>query len=644
MVVNGAGAAAIACIELIKAMGLPHENAILCDTKGVIYQGRDEGHEPVEVGPCRRDQGAHAGRGDEGRRRLLRPVGQGRGRRRRWSRAWGRSRSSSPWPIPIRRSRRRKCAAVRPDAIVATGRSDYPNQVNNVLGFPYIFRGALDVRASTINDAMKIAAADALAALAREDVPDEVAAAYGGRRLRYGPEYIIPVPFDPRLIVHRPVGGRQGRDGDRRRAQADRRYRRLSDELRARLDPTAVGLQLIFEQVRDQSQARRLRRGRGRPVDPRRDLPSAHAGYGTPVLVGREERHRARRSTRARPQPMPDGLEIHNARVATHNKRYIDFLYRRLQRQGFLYRDCQRMVNQDRNVFAACMVAQGDADAMVTRPDPQLRTPARGSTHGDRPAQRPARVRPLGRPVAQAAPCSSPTPRSTSCRPRRSWPISPMQTAAKARQLGHEPRVALLSFSNFGNPLRGRAEHVRDAVTMLDQRRIDFEYDGEMSADVALDYRADEASVYPFCRLIGPGQRADHAGAAHRQYLGQAAAAAGRRHGDRPDPDRHWTSRCRSSSPAPRCRTSSPPPPSPPSTRGDKSDPASRWTRRRWIHPAARAEIRAMDPMPSENLAENNPRSPSSGDGEAYGIPIDGVQHQGGRKMRPRGISIADLA
>src|SRR5205807_874425 len=253
--------------------------------------------------------------------------------------------------------------AVRSDAIIATGRSDYPNQVNNVLGFPYIFRGALDGRASTINDAMKIAAAEALAELAREDVPDEVAAAYSGERLLYGPDYIIPAPFDPRLIwaVPSAVAKAAMDSGVARKPILDMgAYKR---SLRARLDPTAAGLELIFERVRAAPKRVVFAEGEQEKTI-RAALLFADSGYGTPVLVGREER--IHQTMAAMGLSASEPLEIHNARLSQHNKRYTEFLYARQQRRGMLYRDCQRLVNQDRNVFAACMVACGDADAMVT--------------------------------------------------------------------------------------------------------------------------------------------------------------------------------------------------------------------------------------------------------------------------------------
>ena len=363
MVVNGAGAASIACIELVKAMGMPHENAILCDTKGVHLAGPHRGHEPVEERPRRAHQGAHARGGDEGRRRLLRPVGQGRGDQGRWSSRWPTSRSSSPWPIPIPRSRPRTSARCARDAIIATGRSDYANQINNVLGFPYIFRGALDVRARTINEEMKVAAAEALAKLAREDVPDEVDRAYSGRRLRYGPEYIVPVPFDPRLIsaVSSAVAQAAMDSGVARKPIADMaEYRRA---LSGRLDPTSHWLQSLFDQVKANPQRIVFAEG-----EEERTIRAAVVfrdnGYGTPILIGREEQ--VRETMKALGIGDATGLEIHNARLSTRNKPYTDLVYKRLQRDGYLRRDVQRMVNQGRNVFGACMVAMGDADGMVT--------------------------------------------------------------------------------------------------------------------------------------------------------------------------------------------------------------------------------------------------------------------------------------
>ena len=250
VVVNGAGAAGIACLELLKAMGLPHGNAILCDSKGVVYRGRTERHEPVEIGACRRHQGAHAGRRAGRQRRVPGALRQRGGDAGDGEERWRRAPIIFAMANPDPEITPEEVQAVRPDAIVATGRSDYPNQVNNVLGFPYIFRGALDVRARTINEAMKIAAAEALAALAREDVPDEVATAYSGGRPTYGPDYIIPVPFDPRLIarVSAAVAEAAMKTGVARRELKD--LASYSDQLSARLDPSALLLQRVTASVR----------------------------------------------------------------------------------------------------------------------------------------------------------------------------------------------------------------------------------------------------------------------------------------------------------------------------------------------------------------------------------------------------------
>src|SRR5438132_10081678 len=362
MVVNGAGAASIACVDLLKTMGLPSHNVVLCDTRGVIYRGRSDGMNQWKSAHAIETTARTLAEAIEGA-----DVFFGLSAKGAVDQAMVRAMAAKPiifaMANPDPEITPEEVRAVRSDAIIATGRSDYPNQVNNVLGFPYIFRGALDVRASAINDAMKIAAAEALARLAREDVPDEVAAAYSGQRLRYGPDYIIPAPFDPRPIWAVPAAVAQAAmdSGVARKPILDMgAYNR---SLRARLDPTAAGLELIFERVRAEPKRVVFAEGEEEKTI-RAALLFRESGYGTPVLVGREERIKSTMS--AMGLTSPEGLEMHNARLSQHNKRYTDFLYQRQQRQGMLYRDCQRMVNQDRNVFAACMVACADADAMVT--------------------------------------------------------------------------------------------------------------------------------------------------------------------------------------------------------------------------------------------------------------------------------------
>jgi malate dehydrogenase (oxaloacetate-decarboxylating)(NADP+) len=498
MVVNGAGAAAIACVELIKSMGMPHDNVILCDTAGVIYQGREKG--------MNQWKSAHAA---NTRLRTLEEAIKGAdiflGLSAKGAMTGDMVRSMAQKPIifamanPDPEITPEEVRAVRSDAIVATGRSDYPNQVNNILGFPYIFRGALDVRASTINEPMKIAAARALADLAREDVPDEVDAAYAGRRLRYGPEYIIPVPFDPRLVSRIPAAvARAAMDsGVARRPIID--MRNYESELSARLDPTAAGLHLIFEKLHANPQRVVFAEGEEERVI-RAALAFRNAGYGTPVLIGREER--IHETLRSGGLGDIDGVEIHNARLSKRNAQYAEFLYRRMQRSGLLFRDCQRLVNQDRNIFAACMVVQGDADAMVTGITRSFYDALGDVTRviDPRPNEQLfglSMVFAKGRTVfiADTSVNELPTPDQLA--------DIAIQSAAAARRIGHEPRVALLSFSNFGNPLREKAERIREAVAVLDQRKPDFEYEGVMQADVALDFEL-MRRLYPFSRLKGP--------------------------------------------------------------------------------------------------------------------------------------------
>ncbi|AVM75406.1 NADP-dependent malic enzyme [Magnetospirillum gryphiswaldense] len=497
VVVNGAGAAAIACVELIKAMGIRHENVLLCDTKGVIYQGRTQG--------MNQWKSAHAVPTDA---RTLdqaiigADVFMGLSAKGAVTPEMVASMAARPiifaMANPDPEITPEEVRQVRTDAIVATGRSDYPNQINNVLGFPYIFRGALDVRARTINEAMKVAAARAIAQLAREDVPDEVDAAYAGRRLRFGPEYIIPVPFDPRLIATIPpaVAKAAMDSGVAQKPIID--MEAYGKQLSARLDPMAASLQTISEKVRAHPQRVVFAEGEEEKTI-RAALAFRNAGYGTPLLLGREEQIHETLKTSG--LPGLEGMEIVNARLSDRREHYTEVLYRRLQRQGLLMRDVQRLVNQERNIFGALMVCEGDADAMVTGltrnywqafdeikrvVDPAPGEVLLGLTM----------LIARGHTVFLADTTVHETPT-----PEQLADIA-QQSAAKARQMGHEPRVALLSYSNFGNPASNPSERVREAVAILDSRRVDFEYDGEMAADVALDPTL--LKLYPFCRLSGP--------------------------------------------------------------------------------------------------------------------------------------------
>jgi len=498
MVVNGAGAGAIACVELVKRMGVPHDHVTMCDTLGVIYQGREE--------RMNQWKSAHA---VATKARTLAEAMKGAdvffGLSVKGAVDGDMVRSMARKPIvfamanPDPEITPEDVRAVRKDAIIATGRSDYPNQVNNVLGFPYIFRGALDVRARAINDEMKIAAAKALASLARQDVPDEVADAYSGAQLRYGPDYIIPVPFDPRLIVAIPPAVAEAAMDTGVATVAVKDMAEYRAQLSRRLDPTADSLHLIFREVR--ANPRRVVFAEGEEEKAIRAAVSFKgAGYGTPILVGVKDRvvEAMNRIGIAN----PDEFEITNAALSARNRAYMDYLYRRLQRRGVLYRDCQRMVHQDRNVFAACMVAHGDADALVTG-----LTRSSFVSYNDvrrvidpRNGERVFGLTMLiarGRTVFIADTTVHEVPL-----PEELADIA-TQAAAKARQMGHVPRVALLSFSTFGDPLREKGKRIREAVDILDGRNVDFEYDGEMAVDIALDHELMKQH-YPFCRLSGP--------------------------------------------------------------------------------------------------------------------------------------------
>ncbi len=498
MVVNGAGAASIACIELVKAMGMPHENAILVDTKGVIYQGRTEG--------MNQWKSAHAVRT---KARSLKEAMVGAdvffGLSVKGAVTKEMVKSMADKPIifamanPDPEITPEDVKSVRSDAIVATGRSDYANQINNVLGFPYIFRGALDVRATTINEPMKVAAAEALAALAREDVPDEVDRAYSGRRLRYGPEYVVPVPFDPRLIVEvsAAVAKAAMDSGVAKKKITDMaEYKR---SLSGRLDPTSHWLQSLFEQVKSNPQRIVFSEG-----EEERTIRAAVVyrdnGYGTPILIGREEL--VRETMKNLGIANTSGMEVHNARLSTKNAPYTDMVYKRLQRDGYLRRDVQRMVNQGRNVFGACMVAAGDADGMVTgitRRFPECYSdvkrvidvePGKSAMGYSIVVARHGTVF-----LADTAINETPSPEQLATIAK--------QMAANARTMGHDPRIAFTSFSNFGSREIERLDRIRKAIRILDAEEVDFEYDGEMQADMALDYGLLK-STYPFTRLTGP--------------------------------------------------------------------------------------------------------------------------------------------
>jgi malate dehydrogenase (oxaloacetate-decarboxylating)(NADP+) len=496
LVVNGAGASGIATVELLKALGMQPNNILLCDTKGVVYEGRTEG--------MNQWKSAHAA---DTKARTLADAFKGAdiclGLSAKGAFTADMVKSMAKNPIifalanPDPEISAEEVAQISEDAIMATGRSDYPNQINNVLGFPYIFRGALDVRATTINMEMKIAAAEALAQLAREDVPDDVAAAYG-QRPKFGPDYIIPVPFDPRLIYYVPTAvAKAAMDtGVARRPIID--MEAYAQQLRNRRDPIAGVLQRVYERLRRQPKRVVFAEGEEEQVI-RAAVSFVSRNLGTAILVGREQR--VKDTAKLAGVELPEGVEIHNAAISKRTTDYANYLYERLQREGHLYRDCLRLVNNDRNYFAACMVAMGDGDAMVSGVTRNYSVVLEDVQRviDKKPGHRVIGVSIVvsrGRTVliADTAVTELPTAEELA--------EIAVEAAGVARRLGYEPRVAMLAFSSFGHPPGERTQHVKDAVKLLHSRKVDFEVDGEMAADVALNREL--AAAYPFSRLTGP--------------------------------------------------------------------------------------------------------------------------------------------
>ena len=497
IVLNGAGAAGIACLELLKSMGAKNENCIMCDTKGVIYQGRTEG--------MNQWKSAHAVITDA---RTLDEAMKGcdvfLGVSAKGAVTPSMVASMADNPVifamanPDPEITPEEAHEVRVDAIVATGRSDYPNQVNNVLGFPYLFRGALDIHARAINDEMKIACAHALAQLAREEVPDEVALAYG-KNLTFGRDYIIPTPFDPRLI-HRipPAVAKAGMDtGVARRPIIDIEAYEIS--LKSRMDPTASILRGLNIRART-AQARMIFAEGDDPRVLRAAVNYQRSGLGKALVVGRASDVKAKLEEAGLADAVRE-LEVVNAANTPHLETYKSFLYDRLQRKGFDRSDIHRLASRDRHVFSALMLAHGHGDGLVTgvtRKSAHILERINHVFDADA-AHGAAGITAIihkGKIVFIADTLV------------HEWPDEndlatiAERAAVVARDMGLEPRVAFVSFSTFGYPISERAEKMHLAPKVLDERGVDFEYEGEMTVDVALN--AESQKQYPFSRLTGP--------------------------------------------------------------------------------------------------------------------------------------------
>jgi len=495
VVVNGAGAAAIACTELIKAMGVPHDHVIMCDRSGPITPGREDvdqwksahavATDATNLEEALKDADIFLGLSAGG---ALKPE-------------WVRHMADKPiifaMANPVPEIMPDDAKAVRPDAIIATGRSDFPNQVNNVLGFPFIFRGALDVQATTINEDMKVAAAQAIAELARERVPEEVASAYG-KNQKFGTDYIIPAPFDPRLIeaVSSAVAEAAMDSGVAKAEIEDFEAYRV--QLRSRLNPTTAVLTGVYNEAKANPK-RMVFAEAEEEVVLRAAIQFRDFGYGTPILVGRtkavvDKLHQLSISD-------PGSFEIQNSADSEHVPAMVDYLYKRLQRRGYTERDVRRMVNQERNVFAALLVALGHGHGMISG---VTRTFAQTAKEINLVLDPKPGALPFGIHMMVGKNHTTFLADTTiNERPEaEELAIIARETAAVARRMGHEPRVAFLSYSTFGNPSGRWLDKIREAVGILDREGCHFEYEGEMAPDAALNPKV--MKLYPFSRLSAP--------------------------------------------------------------------------------------------------------------------------------------------
>jgi malate dehydrogenase (oxaloacetate-decarboxylating)(NADP+) len=495
MVVNGAGASAIACTALIKALGVPNDNVIMCDRSGVIYRGRDNV-----------DQWKSAHAVDTDRRTLEEAlvgadVFLGLSAAGALKPEW--VEKMAPQPIifamanPDPEISPDEAKKVRPDAIIATGRSDYPNQVNNVLGFPFIFRGALDVRATAINEEMKIAAAHAIADLARQPVPEEVAAAYG-RSQQFGRDYIIPAPFDPRLMEFVSAAVAKAAMDTGVAQKPIENFDEYRHELKGRLNPTTSVLTTAYAEAKNNPKRVIFAEGEEEVVL-RAAIQYRDFGYGTPLLVGRTQAVRDKLAELG--VEHPEAFDIHNSADSDLVPQMVQYLYGRLQRRGYTERDVRRMVNQDRNTFATLLLALGHGDALITG---ITRTFAQSIREVSRVLDAKAGQVPFGIHMMIGKNYTVFLADTTINERPSAEELAHIarETAAVARRLGHEPRVAFLSYSTFGNPPGQWLDNIRDAVAILDGEDPGFEYEGEMAPDAALNPKVME--LYPFSRLSGP--------------------------------------------------------------------------------------------------------------------------------------------
>ncbi len=496
IVINGAGASAMACSNLFKKTGVPQKNITMLDRKGVIYKGRDN---------LSQWKSAHA---IQTKNRTLKDaiknadVFLGLSSAGALKKEMVKNMANKPIIFacanPDPEISPEEIEEVRKDAIVATGRSDYPNQVNNLIGFPYIFRGALDVRAKTINEEMKIAAANAIASLARDRVPDEVAAAMGGERPTYGKNYIIPSTFDPRLISVIPVAVAKAaiKTGVARKKITN--FDLYSEQLKQRLDPSVTIMQGINSHIKKNQKRVVFVDGEDENTL-KAAIAFKNSGLGIPILVAKEKVVQQRLKEIGYSENL--NIEIVNSTFKNKREKYVNYIFKKLHReQGLLERDCDRIIRNDRVVWGSCMVACGDADAMVTG------NTRRYGQSLDKVIKvidpRPGEIMfglnmvvNKGRTVFMADTTVHEYPSSSQLAEIA------ISAARVVRLFGFDPKIAFLSHSTFGQPITSRTKHIRDAVDILKNKKVDFKFDGDMQPDVALSEEYKE--LYPFSEIVG---------------------------------------------------------------------------------------------------------------------------------------------
>jgi malate dehydrogenase (oxaloacetate-decarboxylating)(NADP+) len=497
VVVNGAGASAIACTNLFKNSGVPNENVTMLDRKGVIYRGRTEGM----------DQWKSAHAIDTKNRTLEEAINGadvflGLSAKGALKKELVKTMAKNPIIFacanPDPELTPEEIMEVRDDAIIATGRSDYPNQVNNLIGFPYIFRGALDVRATTINEEMKVAAANAIAKLAREDVPDEVVAAMGGDRPKYGKDYIIPSTFDPRLISVIPAAVAKAAMDSGVAKKDIEDFEVYKDQLKQRLDPSVTIMQGINSHIK-----KNLKKIVFADGEDENTLKAAiafkNSKLGIPILVGKKEKIKERIKEIGYNENFD--IEIVNSQDSEKREKYVSYLFKKMQReQGLLERDCDRLVRNDRVIWASCMVACGDADGAVTGNTRRFGASLDKVTQVIDP--RPGEIMfGLNMVVAKGKTIFVGDTSVNEYPSSEELAEIAISAARVVKLFGFIPRVAFVSHSTFGQPLTSRTKHIKKAVEILKDKNVDFDFDGDMQPDVALNVEYKE--LYPFSSIVG---------------------------------------------------------------------------------------------------------------------------------------------